>query len=123
MKATEHNAAAYAWMIPYLQTVSRELGYAIGIHGSLARDLDIIAVPWTEEAVAAEILVEAFRKAVGGTVLPDGTMGGRWDKEKNEFVECKIEMPGKKPHGRLAWNIHLTGGIYIDLSVMPRILK
>jgi len=32
----------------------RDCGYAIAPHGSLARDLDVIAVPWTEDAVSAE---------------------------------------------------------------------
>lgn len=30
-----------------------------------------------------------------------------------------VDVPGIKPHGRLAWTIPLWWGAYIDLSVMP----
>lgn len=51
------NATAYALLIPSLMKAGREVGYALAVHGSLARDLDIIAVPWTDEAVSAERLI------------------------------------------------------------------
>ncbi len=84
---------------------AHKLGYAVGLHGSLQRDLDVIAVPWTEEAASAEELVEAISERLGcfvGTSV-DGRQG-----------------PTEKPHGRLAWSLMLSGHAYIDLSVMPR---
>ncbi len=112
-------APAFVWIVPHLTKVARECGYALGIHGSVNRDLDLMAMPWTEEAVSAEELAEALRSAVDGRIVPDGTPGGKWDGEK--FVTAVIRMPELKPHGRLAWNIHFCGhNFYIDLSVMPR---
>lgn len=35
--------------------VARGCGYAIGLHGSMKRDVDLIAVPWTDEARAQVI--------------------------------------------------------------------
>lgn len=112
-------ASTYAWMIPYLTEVARSCGYALGIHGSLHRDLDLLAVPWIEEAKSAEELIEAMRAALDGQVLKHGALCGRWDSDKKCFVEAAIENPAHKPHGRLAWNIHLAGGLYLDVSVMP----
>lgn len=91
--------AIYAALMGLIAPKARSLGYAIAIHGSMARDLDLIAVPWVEEAADAEALVEAIRAAVGGVVT-----------NRN---------PEKKPHGRIAWTIILGGGPFIDLSVMP----
>lgn len=94
-------------VIPSIVQLARERGYAIAVHGSLARDFDFVAVPWTEDACSAEELVEAVVQLTGGFV--------------NEHDEDPF--PRRKPHGRLAWSIHLGGGPYIDLSIMPRLLQ
>ena len=107
-------APTYAWMVQHLAAVARKFGYAIGLHGSMARDLDLIAVPWTESAAPAETLVEAIRDAVGGFIRNDPpTQGNKWD--------LTTRSPSDKPHGRRAWSIYFSGHrFYIDLSVMPR---
>ncbi len=97
-----------------------ELGYALAVHGSMQRDFDLIAIPWTGEAVEAETLVESLREMCGGFIVEDGTPGGRWSAEQGKFVEATVNNPAIKPHGRLAWEIHLGGQPSIDLSVMPR---
>lgn len=119
-KPASYRASIYAWMVPRLAEVARECGYAIGVHGSMHRDLDLIAVPWVDDAKPAEVLIDALREACDGVIVPSGTKGGRWDAEQGKFVEAIINNPDAKPHGRLAWNIHLEGGPFIDVSVMPR---
>ena len=99
-------AAVYAWMIPALRRVAREHGYALGLHGSMARDLDLIAVPWVDNASSAEVLVEAVMKAVDGRFAPEDL-----GFERN---------PAPRPHGRKSWSIYFAGLMfYIDLAVMP----
>ena len=97
-------APTYACLYPGLAEIAREHGYALAIHGSLQSDLDLMAIPWTEEACDAETLVAAVMR-VAGAYLPQG-------REHRD--------PTHKPHGRLAWSLHLEAGAYIDLSVMPR---
>lgn len=83
---------------------ARELGYALAVHGSLTRDVDIVAVPWTDDAAPAELLVDAVVRAVDGSQHTDPD-------------------PGKeRPHGRRSWSIVLPGfgNTYLDVSVMPR---
>lgn len=91
---------AYRKHIDAIRDTAAKLGYAIGEHGSLARDIDLIAVPWTEQAAPATELVEAIVKAIKGY--------------------RPVQKPSRKPHGRRAWSIHLGGGPYVDLSVVPR---
>lgn len=96
------SAAVYAWIIPLLQKVGREFGYAIAIHGSLVRDLDLICVPWTEDAKPAKKMINEFHRRLGGV----------------------LHKPVKKPHGRVGWTIVLDRShFYIDLSVMPLVKK
>lgn len=86
---------------------ARVLGYALTVHGSMTRDLDVVAVPWTADAADPEALVKAIEYAV------EGYTSQRCDVQG-------LVYPIVKPHGRLCWVIHLGGGPYIDLSVMPR---
>ncbi len=106
--------AAYEKHIATIRSVARELGYAIGVHGSLRRDIDLIAAPWTSEASEPLALALAIEAAVGGYIdngsRPDGPA---YDLER--------KPPAHNAHGRVAWSIHLGGGPYIDLSVLPRI--
>jgi hypothetical protein len=94
-------------VIEPMRRAARHLGYAIAVHGSLARDIDLVAIPWTERAETAEKLVETLVGVVAGV------FGGCL--KAGDVVE--------KPHGRRAWKLLGWAGDYIDidLSVMPRI--
>lgn len=107
-------AASYATLYPRLCEVARPLGYALALHGSMVRDMDVVAVPWVEDAATPEALVEALVGAVGGLLLSD--LDGL---DGNPYAAGPGEA---KPHGRRAWQIHFrTGGTdCIDLSVLPR---
>lgn len=96
--------ALYATMLPGLQEVARAHGYALAAHGSMKRDFDLIAVPWTADAAAPEVLADAIRDRSGGAFS---------NYDNNGSVT-------EKPHGRRCWCVHFGGGFYIDLSVMPR---
>jgi hypothetical protein len=52
-----------------LVAVARRHGYALAVHGSLARDIDLVAIPWIVEADEPEILAEAIR-------MTAATLGG-----------------------------------------------
>lgn len=92
--------ASYAALYPLFTRLAREKGYALGLHGSLMRDLDVIAVAWTDQAAEPGELAEHLRAACGGSfTLP----------------------PSNKPHGRIAYVIYFCDGLYLDLSVIgPR---
>lgn len=105
--------AAYAVMYPKLAEVARANGYALAVHGTAARDFDLVAIPWTEAAVDALTLVKALRGVAGGCW---------WSPESDKWYPDG--SPNQKPHGRVAWSVHLTDrgseGPYLDISVMPR---
>lgn len=85
-----------------IKKVARSYGYAVAWHGSLARDLDLIAVPWTAEAAPVETMVAAVKAAIGGEYTPGQ------------------DNPSRRAHGRLAYALNLfPTGQYVDLSVMP----
>lgn len=90
--------------IEEMRSVARSHGYALAVHGSLARDLDLIAVPWQKECSGADALITAFEVELG-------------------LVATRRGVP--KPHSRLGYILHgrrWRGGDEhqpIDVSVMP----
>lgn len=93
---------------------ARMHGYAVGVHGTLRRDIDLIAVAWVPTADPAAIMVESVRKALcrltGSAVLSELERG---------YAYFQDGCPGAKPFGRLAWAFHMPGLPYLDLSVIP----
>lgn len=102
--------AAYVGLYDMLRSIAIEKGYALAMHGSLARDMDLIAAPWTDDAIDPEELVLLFVEALGLVAKEGITLLS----PENEICN------GIKPHGRKAWNIMLSSSSYIDLSIMPR---
>lgn len=81
--------------------IARACGYSIGLHGSMARDVDLIAAPWTDEAVDADDLIKELCL-------------------KLEWLPCGVLE--NKPHGRVAIILQPKKGYSktIDISIMPK---
>lgn len=91
--------------IELLRQCARNHGYALAVHGTLLRDVDLIAVPWHGKASPRRALLDAIvgiLKAVYGKRKVSATTRGT-----------------RKPLGRIAYSIH-CGGSYFDLSITPR---
>ena len=91
-----------------MRTVARDAGYAITVHGSLARDIDLVAIPWVETHVMpADFLVTRLAAVVASITGRCNAMA--------DWTE--------KPHGRRAKTLMVWGERFghvdIDLSVMP----
>lgn len=91
-----------AALYPELAAIFKAYGYALAVHGSLQRDLDLVAIPWIA------------RPAPIATILGIIT---------TKFAIRLIGNPDhSKPHGRVAYMISVGHGeCAIDLSVMPLI--
>lgn len=91
--------------IDVLRTCARNQGYALAVHGSLLRDIDLLAAPWTPEAKSPRQLKDELAKLLRSLNRGKGVSASR--------------RATRKPHGRAAYTIYF-GGTYIDLSIMPR---
>jgi len=102
----------YDALIPALRLVARRYGYALGVHGSLKFDIDIIAAPWREHCATPQSLADAILN-VCKAVIGDSVVSYPTEKF----------LPTQMPCGRLAWSIYLVPikdrSPYIDLSIMP----
>lgn len=93
----------YAVLYPSMKKAALECGYALALHGSMHTDMDLMAMPWVEDAKSARELVEALDDCVGATV---------WKAFKWKHKEVRS-------HGRECYVISIMGNWHIDLSVMP----
>jgi hypothetical protein len=97
------NKDIFEFVIGPLRNCAEERGYTVAIHGSLSRDIDLIAIPWESKCCKADELVDSF-----GNIMAE------------KFGEISIiPCNHQKPHGRRAWAIFFGKETYIDLSVMP----
>lgn len=97
----------YATFYPGLRDIARKHGYALALHGSLMRDMDILLVPWDDTVEPIETVLNEMGSYYGFTTNGEG----------NYF-----DKPTTKPHGRVAYIIQ-TGIGYLDISVMPTVEK
>lgn len=94
-------APVYLALYPQLAEVARSHGYALAVHGSLCRDMDLICVPWVEQPSEPSEVVAAIT---------------------GEFSIRQVGEPNTTHHGRERWTISVGfGECSIDLSFMPRL--
>jgi len=94
-----------------LAKCARNHGYALTVHGSMLRDVDLVAVPWVRRCKAPSTLVKSLRGIVEA-------MAGR------EKVYVRVSgKPSSKPHGRLAWSLYFSRDAYLDISVVSASLS
>lgn len=121
-KPTHAKPQLYAYYFEVLKQIAKDFGYNLVIHGSMNRDLDLIAIPWTNDPKPELEMINALTSWVGG------------DLDKS--------LIGTLPGGRTAYVINLNRGgykknaegliidplefvkdpqYYIDISVTPNV--
>ncbi len=105
-------ASFYANCFFMLKEIAFRYGYNLVLHGSMSRDLDLIAIPWIHKTKPVDKMIWAFAKALHGRPIM---------LKKNKMQITKM------PHGREAYVIDLARfdkdyydrQYYVDISVMP----
>lgn len=97
---TNGRAAFYACMWDDLRKAALNCGWALGLHGSLASDMDIMAIPWTEEAKPVEEMFEALNDCFTGS-------------------KFGVKPPcADKPNNRVVYTINIWADFYLDINVI-----
>lgn len=92
-------APVYACVYAQLAEVTRQHGYALSIHGSLAADFDLVCIPWVAEVSEPQVVVDHITSA---------------------FAIEQVTGFERKEHGRIATTISFSfGECRLDLSFMP----
>jgi hypothetical protein len=100
---TNGRSVFYAVLWQSFRQAAIDRGWALALHGSMASDMDIMAMPWTEQAEPVENVIKAISDCIEGTIWKDHHV-----------------MPHfGKPHGRIVYTLSIMGDLYLDISVMP----
>lgn len=95
-------AAFYAAMWDDIRQCAMDCGWAVALHGSLNSDMDIMAMPWVQEACSFERLIKEIVKLFN----------------KNKLAENFRITYGEKPWGRVVATIPIWADFYLDISSM-----
>ncbi|WP_316389508.1 hypothetical protein [Enterobacter cloacae] len=102
-------APVYCALYPALAEIARKHGYAMAIHGTMARDFDLICIPWVETPSKPEEVVAEITAT---------------------YATTDITNPGYKHHGRLAYSVCFGFGEWIGpyisihfLSLNPLLVR
>ena len=99
-------AAFYASMWNDLRQAAMDCGWALGLHGSLNADMDIMAMPWVEDAVTADKMVKALIKCFD--------LSDYW-------IEYQMQVDRtSKPNGRVVYTIPIYADFYLDINVIEK---
>ncbi len=109
----------YAVCLKGMQEIAKEMGYNLIVHGSMDRDLDLIAVAWVDEPKSHIELIEAFIDYLGVFKHVEK------DLERKKLLYCFSVLPG----GRSSYVINLNRGskfnsyvdeqYYLDICFTP----
>lgn len=91
-------AAFYACMWDDLRQAAMDCGWALGLHGSLNSDMDIMAMPWTDHAVYTDKMLDNLQKCFDG-------------EPRDIFMNFG-------PNGRTIYTIPIFGDFYLDINVI-----
>lgn len=99
-------AAFYASIWTDLRNAAMNCGWALGLHGSLASDMDIMAMPWVDGAVPADKMVKNLIKCFGFS---------------DYWIEHQMQVDRtSKPNGRVVYTIPIYADFYIDLNIIEK---
>ena len=114
-------AAMYALFFYDLKKIAKKHGYNLVLHGSLNRDIDLIAIPWIDNPKPEQNMIKAFQKYLTGwvTVQPDGKVHfGILPGNRHSYI---IELNRGNKRGE--WMRYKDELYYVDISVTQLIKK
>lgn len=104
----------YAYLFELLKPKAKELGYNLVLHGSMNRDMDLIAIPWVDEPKDELLMIQAF----------DELLTGEIEKHEKNWYHFSILPGGRKSYvinlnRGGPWNDYKDSLYYLDISVTP----
>lgn len=106
----------YAVCLHPLQEIAKGLGYNLVVHGSMNRDLDLIAIPWIDNPHSEIKLIQTIDMYLRGICYEDnnakeGYMFSTLSGGRNNYV-INLNRSNK-------WNNYTDEQYYLDISITP----
>jgi hypothetical protein len=88
----------FAFYFEIIKEIGLKYGYNIVLHGSMNRDLDLIAIPWEENISDKELMVDEIVEVIGGNLLMQ-------NRSVNDTIGTRFDY---KPHNRIVYIININ---------------
>lgn len=89
----------FASIYPTIQEVVYKQGWTVGLHGSVARDFDLMLQPFGDTETTIVDVLKAIRTELKLDGMP-------------------ILYAGKTTHNRCSFGLHVTTDMYLDITVI-----
>lgn len=99
---TNGRAVFYTSLWEDLRVAALNCGWVLGLHGSLASDMDIMAMAWVEDAESVEVLIKALESCL-------------YAPAEQIF---KTVITTDKPNNRIVYTIHIFADYYLDVNII-----
>lgn len=114
----------YAFYFEVLKEIAVKYGYNLVLHGSMNRDLDLIAIPWQKEIGAHGEMVNEFIEAMDGSLMlknrrleNDKVVGEPYTTTHHGRIQYVININREcQSRHREGWK---DPQYYLDISVIP----
>jgi len=123
-KPTHAKPQLYAYYFLALKDIAKEMGYNLVVHGSMARDMDLIAIPWVNDPKPEMDLVNALSEHMNGKrfELKEQFMYKEQPGGRHSYI-INLYRGGyaRNEHGEISDPLEFTPDpeYYIDISVTP----
>jgi hypothetical protein len=123
-KPTHAKPSLYAFYYELIKEIGKEYGYNIVLHGSMNRDLDLIAIPWQEVIGDKMEMLNRIAEAIGGYILFETDEDRKRFREKYHGRQCYVINVNRTIKAKFQGMItefeeYADPQYYIDISVLP----
>lgn len=105
-KPVHAKPSLYSFYFELIKEIGLKYGYNIVLHGSMNRDLDLIAIPWQDLLGNVDLMVDEIANTIGGVIMVEN---------KSRFTI--------KPHGRVVYIININRDFEMKYSGMKAEIK
>ena len=95
-------ASFYACILDDLKQSALNCGWALGLHESLSSDMDIMAMPWVENASPVEEMISALSDCFSDS----------------PYKEFHVVPHKGKPNNRVVYTMSIWKDWYLDINVI-----
>lgn len=129
-KTIHAKPSLYAFYFEIIKQIGVNYGYNIVLHGSMNRDLDLIAIPWVEKIGDKDEMIDKIAELIGGVVMMQNRSVNNIEGDRFSTTH----------HGRINYLININRDFeyyfdgtsatikdysdpqtYIDISIIPTI--
>lgn len=103
----------YAFYFDMIKEIGHWYGWNIVLHGSMNRDLDLIAIPWQDKIGDIDVMIDKIAEAIGGNVMMQ-------DRSVNDEIGVRFTQ---KPHNRIVYVININRDFKTKFNGMKTVVE